>query len=150
MSPMRRCIETGDAIAKTCGVEAEIMDQLNDIDYGAWQWRTYEEMKEAEPALFTAWFTMPQRVRFPNGESRSPGPQTPSASFSISMPDDTVVLASHDNLIRALLLQLLDQLLSAYRRLAQDPCCINEIDAFSKRVDILRINETRHLDGLGT
>src|SRR5438477_621363 len=43
-------------------------------------------------------------------------------------PDETIVLVGHDSVNRALLLELLDQPLSAYWRVAQDPCCINEID----------------------
>jgi broad specificity phosphatase PhoE len=35
-SPMRPCIQTGDAVAAACGVDREIIDSLNDIDYGAW------------------------------------------------------------------------------------------------------------------
>jgi hypothetical protein len=41
--------------------------------------------------------------------------------------------------------QLLDQPLSAYWRLAQWPCCINEIDIAGGRAEILRISDTQHL-----
>jgi len=47
---------------------------------------------------------------------------------------------------RALLLQLLDQPLSSYWRLAQRPCCINEIDILDGHIQVERINETHHLD----
>jgi hypothetical protein len=46
---------------------------------------------------------------------------------------------------RTLLLQLLDQPLSSYWRLAQDPCCINEIDVVDWSIRVRRINETQHL-----
>jgi len=49
---------------------------------------------------------------------------------------------------RALLLQLLDQPLSAYWRLGQAPCCINEIDVVGGRITVVGGNETQHLDGL--
>jgi probable phosphoglycerate mutase len=150
-SPMRRCIETGGAIAKACGVEAQVIEQLNDIDYGAWQSRSYEEIKEADPQFFSAWFTAPHLVRFPNGESLQDlvARSADALRFVLTRHiDDTVVLVSHDSVNRALLLQLLDQPLSAYWRLAQDPCCINEIDVLGGRILVLRTNETRHLDGL--
>ncbi|WP_422275033.1 hypothetical protein [Bradyrhizobium sp.] len=35
--------------------------------------------------------------------------------------------------------------LSSYWRLAQGPCCINEIDVEDGRILIRRINETSHL-----
>jgi hypothetical protein len=44
------------------------------------------------------------------------------------------------------LLQLLDQPLSSYWRLAQSPCCINEVDIAGGRIEVLRVNETQHLE----
>ena len=55
---------------------------------------------------------------------------------------------SHDSINRALLLQLADLPLSSYWRLAQDPCCINEIDVDDGRILIRRINNTSHLDDI--
>jgi hypothetical protein len=50
---------------------------------------------------------------------------------------------------RALLLQLLDQPLSAYWKLAQDPCTLNEVEVFAAGdVRVGFINDTSHLDHL--
>jgi len=150
-SPMNRCIQTGDAIAKACGVASEVIDQLNDIDYGAWQSRTYEEIKGTDPGLFAAWMATPHLVRFPNGESLQDLIGRSSDALRLVLrrhAKDTIVLVSHDSVNRALLLQLLDQPISAYWRLAQDPCCINEIDMAGEYICVRRVNETRHLDSL--
>src|SRR4029077_4998151 len=64
------CVKTGAAIARACGLAAgEARDDLNDIDYGRWQFKTFEDAKADDPALFAAWFKTPQLVRFPGGES---------------------------------------------------------------------------------
>jgi len=42
-SPMGRCVATGAAIATACGIAAEMHDDLNDIDYGAWQFKTFAD-----------------------------------------------------------------------------------------------------------
>jgi probable phosphoglycerate mutase len=47
---------------------------------------------------------------------------------------------------RALLMQLVDQPLSAYWRLAQSPCCLNEIDITDGRICVQRVNETDYLE----
>ena len=62
--------------------------------------------------------------------------------------DDTVVLVGHTSVNRALLVQLVDQPLSAYWRLEQAPCCINEIDVVEGRITVVRINEMQHLGDL--
>jgi probable phosphoglycerate mutase len=40
----------------------------------------------------------------------------------------------------------MDLPLSAYWRIEQSPCCLNEIDVEDGKVCFRRINETRHLD----
>ena len=125
------------------------VDDLNDIDYGAWQFKTFDDARKDNAALFAAWFATPHLVRFPNGESlqdlAARGANV--VRFVLARhPDDTIVLVGHDSVNRALLLQCLDLPPSAYWRVAQDPCCLNEIDIDGEKVCILRVNETHHLD----
>ena len=152
-SPLSRCVATGAAIAQACGIEVKSIEQLNDIDYGTWRMRSHQEMAVAEPALSTAWFNTPHLMRFPGGDSLQDLVARSADAVRLALeshPDGTVVLVSHDSVNRALLLQLADLPLSSYWRLAQTPCCINEIDVADKQVRILAINETSHLDALDT
>jgi probable phosphoglycerate mutase len=127
------------------------MKELNDIDYGSWQSRTYLEMKEADPVRYAAWFATPHLVRFPNGESLQDLVARATDALRLTMErhsDNTVVLVGHDSLNRAMLLQVLDQPLSSYWRLAQDPCCLNEIDIGPEQTIVRQINVTAHLPGV--
>lgn len=147
-SPLKRCVATGAAIARACGVAAKVLDQLNDIHYGAWQFRTFEEARNADPERFAAWLATPDLVRFPDGESlQDLAARTADALRLVLMRHgkETVVLVGHDSVNRVLLLQVLDQALSFYWRLEQAPCCINEIDFADGRIRVVRINETAHL-----
>jgi len=149
-SPMVRCIETAAAIAKACGIAAKTCDDLNDIDYGAWQFKTFAEAKALDPALFAAWFATPHLIRFPHGESLQDLVARTANALRMVLarhPDETIVLVGHDSVNRSLLLELLDQPLSAYWRIAQDPCCLNEIDV-SASISVRRVNETAHLDAI--
>jgi phosphoserine phosphatase len=148
-SPMVRCVETAHAIGEACSLVAETCDELNDIDYGAWQFKTFEQAKGQDPALFAAWFATPHLVRFPNGESLQDLAARSANVLRLVLArhaDDTVVLVSHDSVNRVLLLQFLDLSLSSYWRIAQDCCCVNEIDIVDEKVGVIRVNETHHLD----
>jgi broad specificity phosphatase PhoE len=150
-SPMGRCVATGAAIAAACGISAGICDDLNDIDYGAWQFKSFEEAKALDAELFAAWFATPQLIRFPGGESLQDLVARAGNVLRMVLkqyPDDIVVLVGHDSINRALSLLLLDQPLSAYWRIAQDPCCLNEIDIAGGKIQVRRINETSHLESL--
>jgi phosphoserine phosphatase len=148
-SPMGRCVETAAAIAKACGITAKTCEDLNDIDYGAWTFKTFDDARQQNPALFAAWFATPQLVRFPGGESLQDLVARAANALRMVLlrhSDETIVLVGHDSVNRALLLGLLDQPLSAYWRLAQDPCCLNEIDLAGGTICIRRVNDTCHLE----
>jgi phosphoserine phosphatase len=149
-SPMERCVKTAEVIAEACGIAAiERCDDLNDIDYGAWQFRSFADAEAENAALFGAWFATPQLVRFPNGESLQDLEARTANALRLILsrhPGGVVVVVGHDSVNRALLLQFLDLPLSAYWRIAQNPCCLNEIDIADGKVRIQRINETHYLE----
>jgi phosphoserine phosphatase len=152
-SPMMRCVETGRAIAEACGSKIETLQDLNDLDYGAWQWRSYEDARVSDPTAFAAWISTPHLVRFPSGESLQDIVTRSANALRLVLErhplgDDCVVMVGHDTINRALLLQLIDQPLSAYWRIKQGPCCLNDIEITAGRVSVFGINEVLHLRGL--
>jgi phosphoserine phosphatase len=106
------------------------------------------------PELLAAWHTTPHLVRFPEGDSvQDLAARTANALRFVlnrhASEEETVVFVGHDSVNRALLMQLLDQALSAYWRIAQEPCAINEIDIIDGRICVQRMNETHHLENIG-
>ncbi len=148
---MGRCVATGAAIAKVSSAENQILQALNDLDYGEWQWKTHDEVKLKSTALYQTWHTMPHLVRFPGGESLQELVARAGDVIRYVLevnPHETVSLVGHESVNRALLLQILEQPLSAYWRLSFDPCGITEIDFVGAIPQVLRVNETLHLAGL--
>ena len=120
-----------------------------DLDYGAWQMRTHDEVRAESPDAFKLWHTAPHLMRFPKGESLQDLVARTSDALRTVLarhPGQIVVMVGHDSVNRALLLQLLDQPLSAYWKLAQDPCTLNEVLVEDDKIQILRLNDTSHLD----
>jgi broad specificity phosphatase PhoE len=144
-SPLRRCRQTAAAIGAACGgLTATTLDDLNDVHYGDWEWHTHEEVRARWPELFECWFAAPQQVRFPRGESFQ--------ELLARMADvlrrvrerhagETVVVVGHSSGNRAVLLQALDQPLSAYWRLGQDPCSVSDIELLPHTATVRRLNE---------
>lgn len=150
-SPLGRCLETARAIAGASGRPVIPLEGLSDIDYGAWEWLTFEEARARSPDLYQEWMDAPDLVRFPGGESlQDVQARTAEALRDLCArhPDATVVLVSHDSVNRVILLQLLGLPLSAYWRLVQTPCGINELLIDGERVRILRVNESAHVERL--
>jgi probable phosphoglycerate mutase len=150
-SPLSRCVATGAAIASACQIQSQIIEELNDLDYGYWQMKTHDEMKAADPERYALWFSDPQLVRFPGGESLQDLAGRSADALRLVLerhPDQTVVMVAHDSVNRVLLVQLAGLALSAYWIFGQAPCCINEVDIAPPRVQIRGVNDTSHLDGL--
>ncbi len=150
-SPMGRCVATGQAIANACGVPREVLPELIDFNYGAWQWRTVDDVRAAWPELLAAWYATPHLVRFPDGDALQDLVARTADAIRLVLarhPDDTVVMVGHETVNRAILLQLLDQPLSAYWRFAQEPCTINEIEIAGGNVRVRCVNDVSHLSGI--
>jgi probable phosphoglycerate mutase len=150
-SPLLRCVATAERIARACGLRAETLDPLTDIDYGACEFGSHDEVRDSNPALFAAWLANPHLVRFPGGESLPDVAARAADALRLMLArgaGDCLVAVAHDSVNRVLLLQLLDMPLSHYWRLQQSPCCINEIDVTDGRVLVRSINERQHLDGI--
>jgi len=151
-SPMGRCRETGADIAAACGLSAQVLEGVNDLDYGQWQWKTHEEVKAAHPQTYALWKSAPQWVRFPGGESLQDLALRTADGLRALLSrhaEHTVVLVGHDSVNRALLLHALDLPLSGYWRITQKPCCLNlfSVDAQGK-VALQLVNDTTHLRAL--
>lgn len=147
-SPRKRCVQTAEPIATACGTTSTILEDLNDVHYGDWEWLTHDEVRAIWPALFERWLKAPHLVRFPNGESLQDVAARVSNVLRLALErhdHETIVVVGHSFANRALLLQALDQPLSAYWRLGQDPCSVSEIELLEHSTTMHRLNETYHL-----
>ena len=67
-SPLQRCVLTGGKIAAACGIKGEVREGLGDIDYGAWQMRTHDEVSAESPEAYRQWRARRRCSRaFPKG-----------------------------------------------------------------------------------
>jgi len=143
-SPLRRCLQTAAELGAASGLTPTVLDDLNDLHYGDWEWRTYEEARAQWPELFACWFAAPHLVRFPDGESLQDLVARAANVLRLIGArhiDESVVVVAHSSWNRALLLQTLDQPLSAFWRLVQDPCSVSEIELLPQSATIRRLNE---------
>ena len=152
-SPMGRCIATAAPISQILNIRSQTLLNLHDLDYGEWQGTTHEAALQKSPALYETWKKRPHLMRFPSGESLQDLVLRTADGLRLLLArhpgdSDQVLLMAHDSVNRAMLLQLLDQPLSAYWRHKQSPCAINEIDIDDETISIRCINDTAHLEGL--
>jgi len=149
-SPLKRCVDTGAAIGEQCGAPSKTLVEINDLDYGAWQGKSWDDARAIGDGLFETWRHSPDQVIFPGGESlQGVAGRAGRALLFVNEhhAKETVVMVSHDSVNRVILSLALALPLSSYWRLIQEPCCINEIECDGDGTRVRRINDTAHLHG---
>ena len=147
-SPLVRALRTAEAIAQQFTLDVQVHPGLIDIDYGAWQGRSPDEVRREQPELVDAWYRAPQAARIPGGESLDElRIQCGEALREVAErhPARTVALVAHTVVNRVILLIVLGLGNERFWRLRQDPCAINEIEASGEEYTLVSMNDTCHL-----
>lgn len=117
-SPLERCIQTAEPIAKALGLEIIQEPGVIEVDYGEWQGRNLEEL-----AMLPEWFSVqhyPSTFRFPEGETLH---ETQSrAVWALNNivhnhPDQVVAVFSHGDVIRTTLAHYIGTPLDLFQRI---------------------------------
>jgi alpha-ribazole phosphatase len=97
-SPRLRARQTAAALAAPTHVD----DDLRELDFGAFEGRTFDEIAASEPEIYRAWMETPTQVRFPGGESYADLKRRAVRSLErIWAEHDAAVVVTHGGVIRA-------------------------------------------------
>lgn len=119
-SPLRRAIETAERVAGDRVVDLDA--RLAEMDYGAWEGHTYDEVDGLDPDYRRRWEDDPATLPCPGGESGNDLAARARAFIADELAatgdaDDRVVLAvAHSTLNRVLLCIALGVPIRDYRR----------------------------------
>ncbi|MGD9029969.1 MAG: histidine phosphatase family protein [Anaerolineae bacterium] len=151
-SPMRRAMQTANAIAKVHSLTAQPSDGLLDIDFGAWQGHSPEDVGERYPDLLQAWLEAPHTVQMPDGESLDDVRTRVVAGLEDVIKrhaGQTVALVGHTVVNRVLLCAALGLGNEHFWHLQQDTCAVNVLDAYKEGMFVIvLLNDTCHLRNL--
>jgi broad specificity phosphatase PhoE len=108
-SPLMRARETARLLAEPIGLTVETDPDLQEVDFGAWEGKTFQEVRTADAAAVERWASLSADFGFPGGESleRFSARVRGAADRLASHPSDVVLAVTHGGVIRALLCHLL-------------------------------------------
>jgi alpha-ribazole phosphatase/probable phosphoglycerate mutase len=128
-SPRTRAAETAAPLAAARDVPLHVDERLREIDFGAFEGQTYEEIERTEPELFRRWMETPTEVRFPGGESYADVRERALAAYAeIRTTHGCAVVVAHGGVIRAGLAAWLGMPDDRIFRLAQRHCGVSVVD----------------------
>jgi len=147
-SPLRRAVETAEAIASPLGVAVDVVDDLVETDFGVWEGLTFAEALEADPDVMRRWHGSPE-VAPPGGESFGQvGTRVDRARTALTStyPDATVVVVTHVTPIKLLVCSALEAPPLAMFRLYLDTASVSIVDYYADgNASVRLVNDTSHL-----
>jgi len=148
-SPLQRAMQTAEAIADVHALRAQPFEGLLDINFGAWQGRSPDEVAQHYPDLLQAWWEAPHTVGFPDGESLDVVRSRAVAGLSQLIgrhQGRAIGLVGHAVVNRVLLCSVLGLGNEHFWRIQQDTCAVNVFEADQQGIyTVTVLNDTSHL-----
>jgi broad specificity phosphatase PhoE len=145
-SPLQRTRETAEIVSARLGLPIGFRDDLLELDFGEWTGATFDSIR-ADPR-WQAWSTQRSLAAIPGGESmRAVQQRVIAALLELNERHlhETVVLVSHGDVIRAVLLFALGMPLDFYNRIEIGQGSISTITIGASGIRVLTLSERPRL-----
>lgn len=109
-SNLSRALETAIIIAAGSNTPIEELKDLAEIDFGAFEGLTYEQIMEKYPDVYRAWIDNPETTHPPQGESLDELAKRAQRAIDYILADDTkgmIAAVTHQGVIKVILCKIL-------------------------------------------
>ena len=147
-SPLRRALQTAEAIGSCAGVQPAEVKELIEMDVGKFEGLSGLQLRERFPEVMRSWDNDPASTVIPGGESLRDvrGRAWPAVqSLTERHESETVVAVTHNFTIHTIVCTALDMPLNNFRKLRIDLGSITRLEITSARTTLVSLNETWHL-----
>lgn len=140
-SPVQRARETAHLIGVRLGLPVELDAAFTEIDFAAWSGKRFDDLHG--DSAWQAWNQFRSSARVPGGESilevqlRA---VTGLLCHAASRPDGDLVVVSHADVIKAVLMHFLGCPLDMMRRIEISPGSLSELVLYPQDAKVLAIN----------
>lgn len=140
-SPLDRAVQTAVPLAQRMGLDIQISEALNEVDFGDWTGMTFAQLGELR--RWHAWNSFRSGVRVPSGEMMIQVQSRMIAELNRlrrEYPDKTLALFSHADPIRSTLAFYLGVPLDMFQRIVIDPASYSILTLDDDGARILGMN----------
>ena len=126
-SPLSRARETATLIGEKHGLKLSVEHSLLEIDFGEWEGRKYNELKQEEQNMAERWFFSPDTINIPGGEPYSVFKDRVLAGYEGIRKIDqnkNIAFVTHAGVIRIIIAAILDMPAAAVTKLRLAPASL--------------------------
>ena len=146
-SPLERTQQTARILAKPHGLRVRTRRGIGEVDYGDWTDRPLGQLRRRKEWVVIQ--STPSRFTFPGGESiRGAQLRAVDATeeLAASHPDETILVVSHADVIKAVVAHHLGMPLDTFQRIAIAPASATVLQLPERgHPMLLRLNDTGEL-----
>ncbi|SDL18947.1 alpha-ribazole phosphatase [Halarsenatibacter silvermanii] len=150
-SDLSRARDTAAAIARSRQLEVKEYPGLREIDFGRWEGKNYETIREEYGDRFDNWLDDPGEVSPPGGEDMYEFMDRVSSALTEILSgngEEKIAVVAHGGALRIYLIHLLGIPLERYTRLYFNNGSISRIDFYEGKPVVRLVNGTFHLNGV--
>lgn len=150
-SPLKRSLRTAEIIAQPHGLNPVAVEALTECDVGAWEGRSWEEIKQAEPDLYARYHADPSVQGYRGGENfRQVHDRAARAIDEIlnRHAGTTVVVVSHHVVARTYLAGVMGLGPGRARAVSLANCGISVVHREQGKTTVATVNAGFHLQGV--
>lgn len=147
-SPLLRCRQTVEPLARDRGIEPVTEDALSEVDYGEWTGRELKTLFGEK--LWSVVQQHPSAAVFPAGEGLA-NVQTRAVAAvrahdariaAAHGPRAVWLLCSHGDVLKSIIADALGQHLDSFQRIVVNPASVSVVQYTDTRPFVLRVNDT--------
>lgn len=147
-SPLRRAVETAEALAAPHGLSVQPVNGLVEVEVGLWEGLTWDQVESRYPDQYRAFREDPAGHGYPEGETMAELHTRVEAALTELLErhaGEQIAVVAHSVVNRVYLGQLLGLSYAQGRRIPQHNCAINAVRRSEGRTRVMTVNSFGHL-----
>jgi alpha-ribazole phosphatase len=152
-SNLKRARQTARIIATPHGLAVTSFTELDEIHFGEWEGLTYAAIQARDPLATQAWSKDLLNFTPPGGESLARMASRVAGMLPqlISLPQDTcLAIVAHGGPLQVLICLAVGLPAERYWQFRLSPGSISQIDLYPEGAILTTLNDTNHLNNLGS
>lgn len=151
-SPLKRALATAQIVAKYHNLEVNIEEDMKELNHGALEGLTRQEMETNYREFLSEWFKNPAKLKLPQGESmedlQKRAWEIVEKIYSLQS-EGMVAIVAHSLWNISLICKIMNLDLSNHRKLRQDAGSFSVAQLGGWGEGLISINNTLHLQEAG-
>jgi broad specificity phosphatase PhoE len=147
-SPLSRSAETAAIVAKHNGGTVTTVGDLTDVNFGDWQGKTREQIREEYADSFDLYHNRPELVLFPQGESLVDCAARSFRAFdelARTRGEERGVIVTHRVVLKLVILLCVGLEVSSFWKVKLDTCSISTVEFDGQKYILSGLNRNGHL-----